>query len=102
MNINFTNSKITCFVFTFPYSFKINTFLLHVFVHNTLLHIQLSIVNFVPCRYDTLTYFLYYLRVLNTLAGGVTERCVKDLTSTRDKVSIVYEWMQISPYKLVL
>jgi len=61
ININSTNSTINCFVFTFPYSIKINTFLLHVFDHNTLIHIQFTIINFVPCGYDTLTYFLYYL-----------------------------------------
>jgi len=61
ININSINPTINCFVFRFAYSIKINTFLLHVFDNNTLIHIQFTIINVVPCGYDTLTYFLYYL-----------------------------------------
>jgi len=48
---------------------KTNTLLLHVLIHNTLIHIQYSIINFVPCGYDTLLIF-YIVCVLSTLAEG--------------------------------
>jgi len=69
IKINFTNLIINWFVFTFPYSIKINTSLLLVLTHNTLIHIQFSMINFVSCRYDTLLIF-YITWVLSTLAEG--------------------------------
>jgi len=83
IDINFTNSTISCFVFMFSYSIKINSSLLHVFNHNTLIHIQFTIIK-VPCGYDTFTYFLYHLSTQYTWWTNKNHACVK-LTKCRGK-----------------
>jgi len=64
-HIDFTQFKFNCFYFTFVNHSHLNSSLLHVFAHNVMIHIQWSIIHFVPWGYNTrlIVYITYVLSI---------------------------------------
>jgi len=84
IHMDFTHFNINCFAITFVNHLKSNPSLLRVSVHNTLIHILYSIINFVPYGYDT-RLIVYITCVLSILVER-TYYLVCCLPATLDKI----------------